>query len=98
FEIKWDGYRAVSFIENSSVRLMSRTDNDLSGRYPELQVLPEFVKAKNAVLDGEVAALDEHGRASFSLMQQRTGIRKHGRQVAGKSEIPIEIGRASCRE
>ena len=89
FEIKWDGYRAVSFIENSSVRLMSRTDNDLSGRYPELQVLPEFVKAKNAVLDGEVAALDEHGRASFSLMQQRTGIRKHGRQVAGKSEIPI---------
>jgi bifunctional non-homologous end joining protein LigD len=89
FEIKWDGYRAVSFIENGSVRLMSRTDNDLSGRYPELQVLSEFVNAKNAVLDGEVAALDEHGRASFSLMQQRTGIRKHGRQVAGKSEIPI---------
>ena len=89
FEIKWDGYRAVSFIEHGSVRLMSRTDNDLSGRYPELQVLPEFVNAKSAILDGEVAALDEHGRASFSLMQQRTGIRKHGRQVAGKSEIPI---------
>lgn len=89
FEIKWDGYRAVSFIENGSVRLMSRTDNDLSGRYPELQVLPEFVNAKSAVLDGEVAALDEEGRASFSLMQQRTGIRKHGRQVAEKSEIPI---------
>jgi len=89
FEIKWDGYRAVSFIENGSVRLMSRTDNDLSGRYPELQVLPEFVNAKSAILDGEVAALDEEGRASFSLMQQRTGIRKHGRQVAGKSEIPI---------
>jgi len=89
FEIKWDGYRAVSFIENGSVRLMSRTDNDLSGRYPELQVLPEFVNANSAILDGEVAALDEEGRASFSLMQQRTGIRKHGRQVAGKSEIPI---------
>jgi bifunctional non-homologous end joining protein LigD len=89
FEIKWDGYRAVSFIEHGSVRLMSRTDNDLSGRYPEVQVLPEFVNAKSAILDGEVAALDEHGRASFSLMQQRTGIRKHGRQVAGKSEIPI---------
>ncbi|HEY1801234.1 MAG TPA: non-homologous end-joining DNA ligase [Terriglobales bacterium] len=89
FEIKWDGYRAVSFIENGSVRQMSRTNNDLSGRYPELQVLPKFVNAKTAVLDGEVAALDEHGRASFSLMQQRTGIRKHGRQVAGKSDIPI---------
>lgn len=89
FEIKWDGYRAVSFIKNGSVRLMSRTHNELSGRYPELQVLPKFVNAKNAILDGEVAALDEKGRASFSLMQQRTGIRKHGRQVAGKSEIPI---------
>jgi bifunctional non-homologous end joining protein LigD len=89
FEIKWDGYRAISFIENGSMRLMSRTHNELSGRYPELQDLPKFVKAKNAILDGEVAALDEKGRASFSLMQQRTGIRKHGRQVAGKSEIPI---------
>jgi bifunctional non-homologous end joining protein LigD len=89
FEIKWDGYRAVSFIQDGSVQLMSRTHNDLSGRYPELQVLPKFVKAKHAILDGEVAALDEQGRASFSLMQQRTGIRKHGRQVAGKSEIPI---------
>lgn len=89
FEIKWDGYRAVSFIENGLVRLMSRTDNDLSGRYPELQVLPKFVHAQTAILDGEVAALDEKGRASFSLMQQRTGIRKHGHQVAGKSEIPI---------
>ena len=89
FEIKWDGYRAVSFVKDGSVRLMSRTHNELSGRYPELQVLPKFVKAKNVILDGEVAALDEKGRASFSLMQQRTGIRKHGRQVAGKSEIPI---------
>ena len=89
FEIKWDGYRAVSFIKDGSVRLMSRTHNELSGRYPELQVLPKFVKGKNVILDGEVAALDEKGRASFSLMQQRTGIRKHGRQVAGKSEIPI---------
>jgi bifunctional non-homologous end joining protein LigD len=89
FEIKWDGYRAVSFIENGLVRLMSRTHNDLSGRYPELQVLPRFVNAKSVILDGEVAALDEKGRASFSLMQQRTGIRKHGRQVAGKSDIPI---------
>jgi bifunctional non-homologous end joining protein LigD len=89
FEIKWDGYRAVSFIKNGSVRLMSRTHNELSERYPELQVLPKYVSGKNVILDGEVAALDAKGRASFSLMQQRTGIRKHGRQVAGKSEIPI---------
>ncbi|HZR57790.1 MAG TPA: non-homologous end-joining DNA ligase [Terriglobales bacterium] len=89
YEIKWDGYRAVSFIENGKVRLASRNHNDFTGQYPELQVLPKFVSAKTAILDGEVVALDEKGRASFSLMQQRTGIRKHGRRVAGRSDVPI---------
>jgi bifunctional non-homologous end joining protein LigD len=75
FEIKWDGYRAVAFIEDGKVRLVSRNQNDLTPRYPELKDLPKFVKAKSAILDGEVVALDEQGRASFSLMQQRTGFR-----------------------
>src|SRR5690348_5184899 len=57
FEIKWDGYRAVAFIENGKVRLVSRNQNDLTPRYPELHDLAKFVKAKNAILDGEVVAL-----------------------------------------
>jgi bifunctional non-homologous end joining protein LigD len=89
FEIKWDGYRAVAFLENGKARLMSRNHNELTGRYPELHVLPEFVNAKDAILDGEVVALDDQGRASFSLMQQRTGIREHGRTKAANSNIPI---------
>jgi bifunctional non-homologous end joining protein LigD len=78
FEIKWDGYRAVAFIENGKVRLVSRNQNDLTARYPELANLPRFIKAKTAILDGEVVALDDEGRASFSLMQQRTGFRPFG--------------------
>jgi bifunctional non-homologous end joining protein LigD len=89
FEIKWDGYRAVAFIENGSVRLVSRNQNDLTPRYPELRVLASQVNAKNAILDGEVVVLDEQGRPSFSLMQQRTGIRAHGRQAAPNRELPI---------
>jgi bifunctional non-homologous end joining protein LigD len=89
FEIKWDGYRAVSFIENGDVRLVSRNQNDLSPRYPELQDLPKFVDAKTAIFDGEVVVLDEQGRPSFSLMQQRTGIRSHGRQGAPRRDLPI---------
>ena len=58
FEIKWDGYRAVAFIEDQSVKLVSRTQNDLTGRFPELHELPAFVQAKTAILDGEVVALD----------------------------------------
>ncbi len=89
FEIKWDGYRAVAFIENGKVRLVSRNQNELTGRYPELKDLPLFVKAKNAILDGEVVALDEEGKPSFSLMQQRTGFRPHGKRSAPKADVPV---------
>src|SRR5258708_63569 len=89
FEIKWDGYRAVAFIDAGKVRLVSRNQNDLTPRYPELKDLPEFVKAKQAILDGEVVALDEQSRASFSLMQQRTGFRPGGRKAAAKADVPV---------
>jgi bifunctional non-homologous end joining protein LigD len=89
FEIKWDGYRAVAFIENGKMRLVSRNQNDLTPRYPELKDLPKFVHAKSAILDGEVVALDEQGRASFSLMQQRTGFRPGGRRAATNADVPV---------
>jgi bifunctional non-homologous end joining protein LigD len=89
FEIKWDGYRAVAFLENGEARLVSRNQNDLTPRYPELKDLPQSVKAKTAILDGEVVALDEQGRASFSLMQQRTGFRPHGRRGATNADVPV---------
>jgi bifunctional non-homologous end joining protein LigD len=88
FEIKWDGYRAIAFIEGGKVRLVSRNQNDLTVQFSELRDLPKFVKAKTAILDGEIVALDGAGRSSFSLMQQRTGIRKGGRRVAGRADVP----------
>lgn len=87
FEIKWDGYRAISFIEDGKVRLVSRNQNDLTAQFSELRDLPKFVKAKTAILDGEVVALDQSGRSSFSLVQQRTGIRGGGHRVAGRSDL-----------
>jgi len=89
FEIKWDGYRAVAFMENGKVRLVSRNQNELTARYPELRDLAKSVKAKTAILDGEVVALDEQGRASFSLMQQRTGFRPGGRRGAINAGVPV---------
>jgi bifunctional non-homologous end joining protein LigD len=89
FEIKWDGYRAVAFIEDGKFRLVSRNQNELTQRYPELKDLPKSVKAKTAILDGEVVALDQEGRASFSLMQQRTGFRPGGRRGAARSGVPV---------
>jgi bifunctional non-homologous end joining protein LigD len=88
FEIKWDGYRAIAFIEDGKVRLVSRNQNDLTAQFSELRDLPKFLKAKTAILDGEIVALDESGKSSFSLIQQRTGIRKGGRRVAGRPDLP----------
>jgi len=76
FEIKWDGYRSIAFVNEKgdrSVRLVSRNQNEQTRDFPELQIVGKSVKAETAILDGEIVALDEHGRASFSLMQQRSG-------------------------
>jgi bifunctional non-homologous end joining protein LigD len=89
FEIKWDGYRAVAFLEDGKMRLVSRNQNDLTGRYPELKDLPQFVRAKQAILDGEAVALDEQGRPSFSLMQQRTGFRPGGKRAVADVDVPV---------
>jgi bifunctional non-homologous end joining protein LigD len=89
FEIKWDGYRAIAFIEDGKLRLVSRNQNELTERFPELKELPKFVDAKTAILDGEVVALDDEGKASFSLMQQRTGFRPGGRRGTAKSDVPV---------
>lgn len=89
FEIKWDGYRAVAFLENGSMRLVSRNQNDLTAQYPELAPMAGQVKARTAVLDGEVVALDEAGRSSFSLMQQRAGFSSTGRRKTRNPAIPV---------
>jgi len=90
FEIKWDGYRATAFIEADRVRLASRNQNDLTKAYPELQGIAQHVRARTAILDGEIVALDEQGRPSFSLMQQRTGVGEGGRRIRRtRDDIPV---------
>ncbi|HWR34845.1 MAG TPA: non-homologous end-joining DNA ligase [Clostridia bacterium] len=91
FEVKWDGYRAVAFIEDGQVRLVSRNQNDLTTGYPELTSLFASIEAYTAVLDGEIVALDEQGRSSFSLMQQRTGLTAEGsrRIRVSNPDIPV---------
>jgi bifunctional non-homologous end joining protein LigD len=89
FEIKWDGYRAVAFIEDGRLRLVSRNQNDLTAQFPELGSLPQFVKAERAILDGEIVALDDEGRPSFSLMQQRTGFQPGKRRLARREGVPV---------
>ncbi len=84
FEIKWDGYRAIAFVGGGRTRLVSRNQNDMTAQFPELASMAKYVNADRAILDGEIVALDDKGRPSFSLMQQRTGFQPGKRRIAGK--------------
>jgi bifunctional non-homologous end joining protein LigD len=72
FEVKWDGYRAIAYVRGGETeRLDSRRGNDQVGRFPNVaKEVARAVKTPDCVLDGEVCALDEEGRPSFSAMQQ----------------------------
>src|SRR5579871_6309884 len=74
YEIKWDGVRAVCFIEDGALRIFSRTQKRCDAQYPELSVLPRAVRASTAILDGEIAVLDSEGRAKFNLIQPRISV------------------------
>src|SRR2546421_6060056 len=75
YEFKWDGVRAVVYVEGGRIRAASRNDRDILAAYPELQVLCERFGRRRLILDGEIVALDPHGRPSFSLLQQRMHVR-----------------------
>ncbi len=71
FEIKWDGVRGLVFIDNKNLAIYTRNNNRCDRQYPELQVLPHFIEAQQAILDGEIVALDSHGISRFELIQPR---------------------------
>jgi bifunctional non-homologous end joining protein LigD len=71
FEPKWDGYRALGYVRGGEAKLVSRNGNDLSERFASVaKELPKALRTPDAVVDGEVVALDTAGKASFSAMQQ----------------------------
>jgi bifunctional non-homologous end joining protein LigD len=71
FEPKWDGYRALGYVRGGEATLCSRRGNDLTTRFGAIaKELPKALRSPDAVVDGEVCALDEQGRPSFSAMQQ----------------------------
>jgi bifunctional non-homologous end joining protein LigD len=70
-ELKFDGYRAVVFFENGKVRLVSRNGNDWTARFRAVADALETLPIKNAILDGEVVALDQNGLSNFQQLQNQ---------------------------
>jgi bifunctional non-homologous end joining protein LigD len=71
YEVKWDGFRTIAYLRGGEVRLRSRRDQNLNDRFAAVaREIPKAVRTNHCVLDGEVCALDENGRPSFSALQQ----------------------------
>jgi bifunctional non-homologous end joining protein LigD len=71
YEIKLDGFRTIVLKQGSHLRLLSRNEKDLGGKFPEVVDAIGRLRAKEAILDGEIVALDSKGRSSFQLLQAR---------------------------
>jgi bifunctional non-homologous end joining protein LigD len=93
FEIKWDGVRAILYWQPGRLRIESRNLNEITARYPELRPLGNALGSREAVLDGEIVAFDDHGRPSFERLQRRMHLVSESavRRLAHEQPVTYEI-------
>jgi bifunctional non-homologous end joining protein LigD len=87
-EMKWDGVRALAFIENGRLRLVSRTGKDISATYPDLAGIGGAVTGAQALLDGEIVAFAD-GRPDFEALQPRMHVSSADAAFRLSSTIPV---------
>lgn len=89
YEFKWDGVRAVVFVDGTEVCVQGRRQNDVTERYPEVASIGEALGGRAAVLDGEVVAIDDTGRPSFGLLQQRMHVASAAEVRRRRAGVPV---------
>ena len=89
FEMKWDGVRAVVYLDRGDLRVLTRNDREVAATYPELAGLATSWRGHRMVLDGEVVAFDEAGRPSFGELQARMHVRAPGRALLDR--VPVSL-------
>lgn len=89
-EWKWDGIRVLARADGGGIRLLSRRGNDVTDTYPELSGLPRVLRG-DALVDGEVVALDDEGRPSFERMQQRMNLARPREIERVMSAVPVRL-------
>src|SRR5262252_5298616 len=73
FELKYDGFRALAYVDAGSCRLVSRKNHVCKAYAPLCEWIGKHLRAENAVLDGELTCLDEEGRRQFNRLLRRRG-------------------------
>jgi bifunctional non-homologous end joining protein LigD len=87
-EMKWDGVRALAFVENGRLRLGSRTGKDITGTYPELAGLARATGHKQALIDGEIVAFTD-GKPDFEALQPRMHVSSASQAVRLAEQTPV---------
>lgn len=86
FELKWDGVRAIAYVDQAGLRLHGRRRRDLAARYPELQFLARL--PHGTVLDGELVVLRDDGRPDFPAILSRENASPRG-VAAAQQKHPV---------
>jgi bifunctional non-homologous end joining protein LigD len=90
YEMKWDGVRAVVYVDGGTVRVVTRNDREVSASYPELRGLGEALGSTRVVLDGEIVAVDRlTGRISFAALQERMHVQDAARARRLAERVPV---------
>jgi DNA ligase D-like protein (predicted ligase) len=77
YEVMLDGYRALILKRGQKVEIRSRNNKDLTLAYPSIAAAGARLKADSAIVDGEIVAVDAHGRPSFQALQNRSSFPQH---------------------
>ncbi len=93
YEVKWDGVRAIAYVQPGRLRLESRNLNEITDAYPEVRGILTDLGMHEAVLDGEIVAFDDNGRPSFERLQSRMHVTSPNavRRLMGSTPVVYAI-------
>ncbi len=89
YEVRWDGVRAVVYVDGGRARAVDRNDKDITAAFPELRGLGRRLGARPAVLDGEIVALGPDGRPSPDRLRRRLSMSGRAQVARRAKEVPV---------
>jgi bifunctional non-homologous end joining protein LigD len=91
YEMKWDGVRAICYLAAGRSKIMSRRGLDVTATYPEIAEALTGIDVDDAILDGEIVALDENGRPSFSRLQNRINLSSAADVARARRQTAVQL-------
>lgn len=87
FEVKWDGYRCLAYLDRQSTKLISRNTKNITDAFPDLHDLHTYMSKVPAILDGEIIVMQE-GKPSFDALQSRAKLVHKDKVLRAAQKLP----------